>query len=216
MKKLFLLTLTIFTISLFASCASTSKETAPRERDETFIADIDSFKLDTLHLYTQKKTGKPKVNDLTLSFDPRSNYLIVYTKIGLDYVRIGFSYEDRKSMLEAYNKYMEAFEARDIPNEKPTKKNAYTTGYALIGWGMTNYSYEANSKYQTNAYYMEPGKPYFRLYFNAGAAFSDNSIYSPPFSIYLSPAQWETILELCNQEALVARVDEILAEADAF
>ena len=216
MKKLFLLLLTFFTITLFVSCASTSKETAPRERDETFIADISSFKLDTLHLYTQLKTGKPKINDLSLYFDPKTNFLIVNTKIGIDYVRLGFTYDERKALFEAYNKYIEDYENGTIPTEKPTKKNAYTTGMALIGWGVTNYSYEADSKYITNAYYLTAEKPYFRLYFNAGADFTDKSIYSPVFSIYISPAQWETILELCNQEALEARVDEILEEADAF
>ena len=194
------LALSIFILTLFVTLSScASKEPAPpRERDESFIADINPFSLETIHLYTQRKIGNPKPGDLALSFDPRTNYIYVSTKIGLDFVKIGLSYQERKSLYQAYNKYIEALNANAIPNEKPNKKNAYTTGYSVMYWGVAGYSYEANAPYMTNAYYMEPNKPYFRLTYSAGSDKNDSQIYSPSFNIYISPAQWEHIIELCN------------------
>ena len=212
-KTLFtLITIITFLITLTA-CASTEKP--PRQRDDTFIADINSFTLDTVHLYTQRKTGKPKINDLVISFDPRTNYVNINTKIGIDFVKIGLSYEERKSLFDAYNKYIEALYSNGIPNEKPTKKNAYTKGYAFVYWGAAGLSYGANAPYMTNAYYMEPTKPYFRITFSAGAD-EEEHVYSPSFSVYISPTQWETLIEMCNQEHLVALTDEILAQANEF
>ena len=216
MKTKFLLLVFILTL-LFTLASCASKEPAPpRERDENYIANINPFSLETIHLYTQRKTGKPKVGDLALSFDPRSNFLYLNTKIGLDFVKLGFSYQDRKALYQAYTKYIEAFNANAIPTEKPNKKNAYSTGYSLMYWGVAGLSYEANAPYMTNAYYMEANKPYFRITYSAGSDFTDEHVYSPSFNIYISPAQWEHIIELCSQEHLEALTDEILAQAEAF
>lgn len=216
MKIKFLLYILITALFInLTSCAS--KEPAPpRERDESYIADVNPFSLETIHLYTQRKAGNQKVADLLLSFDPRTNYLYVNTKIGLDFVKLGFSYQDRKALYQAYNKYIEAFKENDIPNVKPNKKNAYNTGSSLIYWGVASLGYEANAPYMTNAFYMEPNKPYFRLTYSAGSDTTDEHVYSPSFYIYISPTQWEHIIELCNQEHLEELTDAILAEANEF
>ena len=216
MKKSLLYISILCTIILATGCASNSKIPEPRERDETFIADINSFSLDTVHLYTQRKAGKPKVNDLTLSFSPRNNYVYVSTKIGINFVRIGFSYNERVSLKEAQQTYIDAYTSKSIKNEKPNKKNAYSTGGATVEWGTTGYSRLANATYMTNVCFLEANKPYFRIYFIASQADGEEQIYSPAFSIYISPAQWNKILELCNQETLVAQTDEIIAQANEF
>ena len=214
MKKSFLFLTIFFFIFLFTGCAS--KEKPVRERDETYIADIDSFDLETVYLYTQRKTGKPKVNSVTFSFSPRTNYIFITTKIGIDFVRVGFSYEERKSLYNSYTMYINDFNEKSFSTEKPTKKNAYSKGYGLMYWGAAGLSYEANAPYFTNVYFMEPSKPYYRLYFSAGEAINSKSVYSPSFSIYISPTQWKQILDLCDQAKLEARVDDILAQANSF
>ena len=216
MKSKFLLCILITALFITLTSCASNEPAPPRERDETFIADINSFTLETIHLYTQRKNGKPKVNNLQFSFNPRTNLVIINTKIGMDFVQLGFSYQDRKALYEAYNKYIEAYNSDAIPNEKPTKKNAYTKGYTLMNWGAASLAYEASAPYITNAQYMAENKPYFKITYSAGSDFSDEHVYSPSFSIYISPSQWEHIIELCNQEALEARVDEIIAEADEF
>ena len=68
----------------------------------------------------------------------------------------------------------------------------------------------------TNVYFLGENKPYFRIQIEAAEEEPGNQIYSPKYSIFISPAQWQKIEELCRQENLEAMVDEILAEADAF
>ena len=80
---------------------------------------------------------------------------------------------------------------------------------------MLGYSHDIQVTYSTNIEYLEPDKPYFRLKFNSITDPEDGST-SPSFSIYISPSQWKTIFEMCNQEILVSKVDEILQEADVW
>lgn len=73
----------------------------------------------------------------------------------------------------------------------------------------------SGSKYSTLAEYLEENKPYFRLKFDATDDYTDNST-SPLFCIYVSPLQWQTIFELCDQETLEAHCDEIIEQGQAF
>ena len=77
--------------------------------------------------------------------------------------------------------------------------------------------YQAEVKYYTNVEYILDNKPYFRIQFEATKGQGADEQYSSPrTNIYISPAQWETIVEACNQERLVEMTDEILEEAQAF
>ena len=197
------------------SCAS--KEPAPpRERDETFIADVNPFVVDSFHLYTTKGINKPTISDFTVYFAPRTNYVLLSTKIGVNFVRIDFSYEERKALNEAKEIYLTALNEGTIPNEKPKKKNAYSTGEIQVSWGVAGLTHFVNTTYTTHAYYLESGKPYFRFSVAPVEEVEGEHVYSPSFCIYISPAQWETIVQACSQENLVAMTDQILTEANEF
>ena len=216
MKKTILLITTIISIFMISGCASKQTERAPRERDETYVADLDPFNLETFHLYSINKNGKPKITDFTISFAPRSNYLFVSSKTGINVVRTGFSYQERKALKEAHDLYISQLNSGTIDRTKPSKKNAYNRGIASVEWGLGGIGYETNTFYMTNAYFLEENKPYFRILMEAAEEKPGNQLYSPKYSIFISPAQWEKIEELCRQENLEARVDEILAEANEF
>ncbi len=215
MKIRFLLPIFLLTLIVaLTSCAS--KEKPPRERDETFIANINPFDVETYHLYATVNIGKPKVSDFYVTFAPRTNYLFIKARLGIDVVRVGFSYEDRMMISEAANQYLEAYENGNIPNVKPTKKNAYSKGTVLFEWGATGLAHEVIPTYRTNAQYLEPNKPYFLISIDSMEEEGRDHISSPRIGIYISPSQWETIIEKCNQQNLEAMTDEILAEAEAF
>lgn len=212
MKKFILLTIVI--VLLFSCCAT--KQISPKERNESFIADINAFDIDSFHLYASSSNiGKIKITDFNVSFAPRSNYLMVTGRVGVNAVRIAFSYEERKSLLEAKKAYIDAYEQNTIPDEKPTKKNKYSQGTVSVEWGVAGFAHDVETTYITNAQYLEKDKPYFRILFNQTESEADK-VYSPKISIYISPSQWEKIIEACNQEHLVELTDKILEEANAF
>ena len=215
MKIRFLLPIFLLSVLIaFTSCAS--KEKPPRERDETFIANINPFEVETYHVYATVNIGKPKVSDFYVTFAPRTNYLFIKARLGIDVVRIGFSYEDRMMINDAVNQYLEAYENGTIPDVKPTKKNAYSKGTVLFEWGATGLAHQVVTNYRTNAQYLEPNKPYFLISIDSKAEEGTDHVSSPRIGIYISPSQWENIIEKCSQENLEAMTDEILAEAEAF
>lgn len=215
MKKnyLTLITISVFLI-LLTGCASKPK--TPKVRSETFIADVNPFAVENFHLYTTKSINKPTISDFTLYFAPKTNYVLLNSKIGVNFVRIDFSYEERLALNEARNKYLQALESGTIPDEKPKKKNAYSTGKIQVSWGVAGLTHFVNTSYITNAYYLEPDKPYFRISIEPAEEEGNEHVYSPSFCIYISPSQWESIIEACNQDHLVALTDEIVNQANAF
>lgn len=212
-KRNILLTTVLFTVILFTGCAS--KQKIKKERSENFIADIDQFSIGEFHLYTRMTISAPKISDFSFSFIPRTNNIAIRTKITPDYVQLFFSYAERQKLKKAAEEYLDNYNNGLIKNEKPTKKNAFYTSNIPCSWGMLGYSHDIQVTYSTNIEYLEPDKPYFRLKFNSITDPEDGST-SPAFSIYISPAQWRTIFEMCNQEILVSKVDEILQEADVW
>lgn len=202
--------LSIFTIT---SCAS--KHKVIKERSDTFIADIDSFDIDEITLYASLAIANPKARTFVLDFFPRTNNITLEGRIEPDAIHIVFNYAERKKLYEAAQQYIQDYEEGIIQEEKPSKKNSLCTGTVPLMWGVLGLTHSLNVKYMANIEYLEPNKPYFRLKLEATADAQDQST-SPAINIYISPSQWQTVFELCNQEDLEARCDEILEEADAF
>ncbi len=213
-KKNSIILFILISIFLLGSCAS--KKIIVRERSESFIADINPFEIDTFHLYaSSSNVGKVKVSDLYFTFDPRSNYIYVSGRIGVNAVRFGFSYEERKSLLEARNAYIRAYEASAIKDVKPSKKNAFSTGTVSVEWGAAGLAHGVETGYFTSTQYLEKDKPYFLIQFIQTEE-EISEVYSPKIFVYISPAQWEKIIEACDQQVLVEMSDRIMEEAQEF
>ena len=215
MKKslLFIISIMLLT-SLFTSCAS--KEKPPRERDETYIADINMFTVETFNLYSAFGMGQPKVQDFTFIFEPRTNYLYARGRIGIDQVEVAFSYKERQKILAAKDMYILEYETGNLTKKKPSKKNAYNTGSVPIRWGVAGLGHSTVTTYMTNVQYILKDKPYFRILFSPAKEDDGSENSSPKIMVYISPAQWEKIIEACNQERLVELTDAIIEEADEF
>lgn len=213
-KSTLFIFITIFTSLLFSACASKSK-IVKKERSETFIADLDSFYMDEINLYSSLAMNNAKICNYEFDFYPRTNNISIQGKISVDAVYVVFSYAERVKLYNAAQEYLEAYQNGTIKNEKPTKKNAFFTSEAPIMWGVLGLSHSLKVKYSAHVEYLEPDKPYFRLKFDPTDDHSDNST-SPSFSIYISPSQWTRIFELCDQQSLEAKCDELLAEAEEF
>ena len=212
-KALYILISVLLSATIFTSCAS--KHLVQKERSDTFIADMDSFYINDIHLYSSLAMNNPKICDYELDFYPRSNSISIQGRVSVDSVYIVFPYAERVKLYNAAQEYLSAYENNEIKNEKPTKKNAFFTSEASLMWGVLGLSHSLKVKYSANTEYLEPNKPYFRLKFEATDDYTDNST-SPAINIYISPSQWQTIFELCDQETLEAKCDEIIAQAETF
>lgn len=215
MKKSFITPVFILCIFL-CGCASKQKEPQPvRERSEDYIADINSMFLGNLHLYTRMSINSPKITDFDVYFSPRTNSVYLNFKLGIDIVQISYSYSERKAIYESAQKYIFNYENNLLVDEKPTSKNAYHKGQVPISWGVFGLSYSATTKYQVNTEYLWIDKPYYRLRYDSAKDDNEDS-NSPAFSIYISPSQWQTIFEMCDQALLESKVDAIIEQADVF
>ncbi|MBR4791662.1 MAG: hypothetical protein IK024_12290 [Treponema sp.] len=213
MKRIFFVLL-IAAVFLLSSCAS--KDKPPRERDETYIADINAFTVETFNLYSAFGMGQPKVQDFTFIFEPRTNYLYARGRIGIDQVEVAFSYKERQKILAAKDMYILEYETDNLTKQKPSKKNAYNTGSVPIRWGVAGLGHSTVTTYMTNVQYILKDKPYFRILFSSAKEDDGSENSSPKIMVYISPAQWEKIIEACNQERLVELTDAIIEEADEF
>lgn len=211
-KSLIILFISFFTISVL-SCASKPKPV--KERSENYIADLDPFYIDELHLYTKTTMGNPKITDMEVTFYPRSNIIGFKMKIGLDVIRVGFKYSERKKLYASANEYIDSYNNNTITQDKPVKKNALIKSKTPLSWGVFGLTHDVEARYYTNIEYLEPNKPYYRIRFEATDDAETNSA-TPPFSIYISPSQWQTIFEMCDQAALEAMCDKIVGQAEAF
>lgn len=213
-KSILLISAILLLITTITSCAS--KEKPPRERDENFVADIGPYSIGEFHIYTAYGISKPKISDFKATFYPRSNYIYFQTKIGIDKVEFCLSYNERQSLVQAKDQYLELYKTKKIKNEKPTKKNAFSKGNVYINWGTLGPSHSAYAPYYTNIEYILDNKPYFRILCEQAKELDDSGNSSPRVKIYISPKQWEEICEMCEQTKLEARADEIIAQANEF
>ncbi len=217
MKTKFLYSIFLITILInLLSCAS-NKTRSPQpvqERTENFIADLNSFFLGNLHLYTKQSINSPKITEFDVYFSPRTNSIFINSKLTLDVIDISFSYAERKALYETAQKYLNYYENGLLTDEKPTTKNAWYKGTIPISWGVFGFTHSADTKYQINTEYLWIGKPYYRMRFDTATDEDDSN--SPAFNLYISPSQWQTIFEMCDQVTLEARCDEIIAQAEAF
>ena len=213
-KTTILILITIISLLGFSSCAS-KRGLYQKERSETFIADLDSFYLGDVGLYSSLALNDAKVSTYELDFYPRTNSISMQGKISIDAIGVVFPYAERVKIYKAAQEYLTAYEAGTLKDEKPTKKNAFFTSEISIQWGVLGLSHSITVKYAANVEYLAPDKPYFRLKFDATDDYTDNST-SPAFCIYVSPSQWSQLFELCDQETLEARCDEIIEQAEAF
>lgn len=181
------------------SCATNK---GPEEPDPNFIADISPFEFDSCQLLSGKGNDKPDAIDITYTFNPRTNEVWAGTEVSIDDYLIVFSYEDRLALADAMNQYLALYEAGNLPEQKPKKKNAITKGSLKVYWGVFGYAYNGYTEYYTGYQYLEKGKPYF--FIDMGQAYdSEEDAYSPLCRIYLSPAQIRKQFDILNQNRLV-------------
>nr|MCR4938895.1 hypothetical protein [Treponemataceae bacterium] len=124
--------------------------------------------------------------------------------------------EDCAGFVENVEKYMADYNSGHFDkNYKPTKKNSYGIIKPGIAWGVFGLSYNADIKVYFN-YEIIGGKPYFSMLMDQGEDTSTGDTYSPIMTMYFTPSQLETILEITSPEVISAYIKELEESAYSF
>ena len=207
----------IFTCALFmiAGCATTSKQTEEESPYLTTLGDFAPFELgDAISLWKSGDEVSPC--EMNLYCVPRTNKIEIYFSKLINRVCLMMDAEDCAEFEKNVEKYMADYNAGNFDkNHKPTKDNSYGMMKPCIAWGVFGYSYNADIKARFN-YEIIGGKPYFSMSMEQGLANGEKDVYSPKMTMYFSPSQLETILELTDPEIIAAHIKELETEAYSF
>lgn len=196
-----------------AGCTTTSKgETTIREPDENFLGDFKPFQLDNCMAVTKSLSGTIIPKEMEMYFAPRQNTVEAYFSYGMDKIAVVFTLEERVAFKEGIMAYMEAYNAGNLPERAPDRKNYFTRTPVTVAWGVMGLSYSADTYVRINYEYLERGKPYFVATFESANAKKDDTA-SPKMDIYFTPSQLEALLETIDQDEFQARVDELNRQA---
>lgn len=191
----------------FYSCTTNSTSSNPN-----FLGDFDPVQLGTISVYTTS-FGSEKTNKIEVFFAPRTNLLHFYIKSSLNKMNIKLSESDRANLQEAITNFSANLVNDNLPNRKPTSKNAYSSSLISMEWGLTGAGHETNEAgIRYNYKYLSDNRPYFMIDLIPGDDSVMEGAMSPQTDIYISPSNLEELLEMTKQENLQAIVDELNSE----
>lgn len=204
----------ILLFSSIVSC-STTKTKVAREPDENYLGDFDHFQLENgMSVVTSFGNIKPK--EIELWCVPRTNIIEAHFRDNVNKIALMWSYDARKTLIEAITMYMTKYEEGSLQNIKTTNKNAFNSGKISIAWGVAGLTRNANTIFYTNYEYLEENKPYFRITLKSASSNDDSSVYSPNVNLYFSPTQLQNLSETVSNEVIGEYIKELENNAYSF
>ena len=212
-KTITLLMMCLSIMVSFLGCAS--KNVQEEVVDPNFIGDFGPIQLENAFAVKSGLSGI-KALEMEMYFIPRTNNVECYFRDGVNKICLILSPENRFQVEEAVIEYMNNYQNMSLSTDKPTRKNAYTTGETNISWGVMGLARNADTNLRTNHEFLEENKPYFKITIESAPDNEDDSTYSPTVELYFSPAHLEELFRILNQDTLVEMVREKEAEAFKF
>ena len=212
---------TIYIISILcaflmlAGCATTSSKPKEESPYLTTLGDFSPFELgDAFGVWKNGDEVNPC--ELTLYCIPRTNKIEIHFSRNINKIALMMDAEDCAEFERCVGLYMEDYNSSHFDkNHEPTKDNSYGMMKPGIAWGVFGYSYNADIKARFN-YEIIGGKPYFSMSLESGLASGQTDVYSPKMTMYFSPSQLETIMELTDSERIAAYIKSLEEEAYSF
>ena len=213
MKKTIHIIIVMLLFLMLNGCASNSNKA-----ESPYLAtlgDFSPFELgEAMSLWKDGNGVSPC--ELDLYCVPRTNKIEVYFSSLINKVCLMMSAENCEQFEKAVNEYMTAYNTSSFDkNHKPTKKNAYGSMKTNIAWGVFGYGYNAEIQVLLN-YEIIGGKPYFSMSMSQGEAKEESKIYSPSMTMYFTPSQLETIIELTDSDRIAEYIKTLETEAFSF
>lgn len=216
MKKSLYIITALCAFLMLAGCATTSKKSAENDSPyPTTLGDFSPFELgDAISVWKNGDDVTPC--EMTVYCVPRTNRIEFYFSKLMNKVCLMMDAEDYAEFEKNVQIYMTDYnEGNFDKNHKPTKDNSYGLMKPGIAWGVFGYSYNADIKARFN-YEIIGGKPYFSMLMEQGLANGETDIYSPIMTMYFSPSQLETIMELTSKDTIMEHIKELETEAYDF
>ena len=214
-KTVYFIVFALCSFLMLAGCTTTSKKTEKESPYLTTLGDFSPFKLgEALSLWKSGDDVSPC--EMTLYCVPRTNKIEIYFSKYIDKICLMLDAEACEGFEENLKKYMEDYkEGHFDRNHNPTRANSYGIIKPSIAWGVFGYSYNADIKAYLN-YEIIGGKPYFSMLIDQGTAKGHSDIFSPIMTMYFTPSQLETIMELTDPSIIAEHIKESEAEAYSF
>ena len=215
MKKSLYIITALCAFLMLAGCATTSKKVEEESPYPTSIGDFAPFELgDAMSLWKSGDDVTPC--EMELYCIPRSNKIEIHFHKLVNKVCLMMDAEDCAEFENNVQKYMADYNEGNFDKKhKPSKENSYGFMKPGIAWGVLGYSYNADIKARFN-YEIIGGKPYFSMLMEQSVANGESDIYSPIMTMYFSPSQLETIMELTSTETIMEHIKELETEAYEF
>ncbi len=201
---------------LLVSCASTSDATLEtHEADESFLGDFAPFQLDSAMSLKKNMAGVLSPCELELFCVPRTNTIECYFSTTMSRNCLILNHSQRQTLKQGFEAYLAAYEAKQLPKESPSKKNAFITGECGFAWGLLSPSSSTDTKFRVNYEYVND-LPYCLLYIDSSTASNDSSNWSPVTKMYFSPSQIEILFDATGEEAIQEYIDQLVSQAYTF
>ena len=216
MKKSLYIITALCAFLMLAGCATTSKKSTKNDSPyPTTLGDFSPFELgDAISVWKNGDDVTPC--EMTIYCVPRTNRIEFYFSKLMNKVCLMMDAEDYAEFEKNVQTYMTDYnESNFDKNHKPSKDNSYGLMKPGIAWGVFGYSYNADIKARFN-YEIIGGKPYFSMLMEQGLANGETDIYSPIMTMYFSPSQLETIMELTSKDTIMEHIKELETEAYDF
>lgn len=198
---------------LVASCAS-----SPKKKNPNFLGDFDAIQLPQIMMASVSRINsslKPK--NISFVFEPKTNIVSFHHRYLGDNIWIALNYENRQALIEAINKYLNAFQDRSLVSANNKKKAFFGKTTVFMSWGLLAVAHTAKPdlrfEYQL---FGEKKLPYFILATRTQSALGKDSANSPAIRLALSPAKCQDLLKRLEQENLVKIVADMEKEFNEY
>ena len=201
----------IFTAVFFlVSCKTLSKKDDPN-----FLGDFSPKTIAKVTAGTVKRIkNEIRPAEFTFVFSPRSNIMMVHHKFMGDNIWISLTEQNRKTIIDGMNRYIEDYKNKNIKSANDKKKAYYGKTPIELSWGILGAGRSGKAMLRCEFQLITNNRPYFILG-NAATVNSEN-VNCPAMRMAFSPAQCADVIEILNQENLRKFVAELQKEFDKY
>ena len=217
MKKLINLILIFCAINLI-SCASNqvqnSEEDYSEEYDysiekdieqpqttDNFLGDFDPIEMPPLMFLTKSRSKVNPKEVKNVHLIPRTNNVELRFRNGANDITIILDSAERNKIFEACETFLQQYEDKTIPHHKVNNKTAYFNSKCSLWYGViTGGNGCTKNDYYVNCEFIDK-RPYLLLKCQPTRC-DDEKSFTPKVSLYMSPTQIKTFMEVMKQETL--------------
>lgn len=196
-------------IFMTVSCKTASKN------NSAFLGDFSPREIGRVLGGTVKRTkNEIKPAEFVFVFYPRTNNVSIHHKFLGDNIWISLTEENRKTIVDSMQKYLEAYQSKTLSAKDDKKKAYFGKTKIKISWGFWGAGRSAEPVLRCEFQLLTKNRPYFILG-NATVSGKDGG-NCPAMRMAFSPAQCAEVIEILKQENLIEIVNELNSRFEKY